>query len=405
MPVALLVIGLLGGCGSGASPTPPSPGGTASAPAQSPSGASTPAPVTGSTLGFAYVVNANGGGPGTVSQYAIGADGALTPLSVPKVSTGGNNAQLIAVDPTAPYAYVSNVSSNTVAQFSIDPATGALAPLSPATISMGPGPGIYYPWSIVVHPSGKWAYVSLMQRGKVNQYAIGADGTLSPMDPPSVPAGNYPNTVALDPSGKHAYVADGRENVVYQYTVDQASGALAPMTPATVPAGGSSGQENAWFVKVDPTGRFAYVTNYFNGTVSQYTINQASGALTPMTPATVKTGGTDAEVIAFDPAGKFAYVTIVGKTAATAVAEFTIDQANGTLSPMSQPTVGAGGAGAAFITVDAAGKHAYAASGDTGWGSTTVAQYDIGPDGALTLMSPATVKTGDSPWGVVTVTK
>jgi 6-phosphogluconolactonase (cycloisomerase 2 family) len=244
-----------------------------------------------------------------------------------------------------------------------------------------------------------------MQRGKVNQYAIGADGTLSPMNPASVAAGGYPDTIALDPSGKHAYVSDGRENVVYQYTIDQASGALSPMTPATVPAGGSSGQENAWFVAVDPTGRFAYATNYFDGTVSQYTINAASGALSPMTPASVKTGGTDAEAIAFDLSGKHAYVTIVGATAATAVAQFSIDQTNGTLSPMASPTVAAGGAGAAFITVDAAGKHAYATSGSTGWGSTTVAQYAVGPDGGLTLMSPATVPTGDTPWGIVTVLK
>jgi 6-phosphogluconolactonase (cycloisomerase 2 family) len=321
------------------------------------------------------------------------------------VATGGNNSQLIAVDPTSHYAYVSNVSSNSVAQFSIDRATGALTPLSPATISMGPGPGIYYPWSIAVHPSGKWVYVSIGQRGSVNQYAIGSDGTLSPINPPSVAAGGYPDTIALDPSGQHAYVSDGRENDVYQYTIDQGSGALSPMNPPTVPAGGSRGYENAWFVRVDPTGRFAYVTNYFDGTVSQYVINETSGALSPMTPATVPTGSKYAEAIAFDPSGKHAYVTIVGATSATAIAQFSIDQTNGTLSLMSPPAVAAGGAGAAFLTVDAAGLYAYATSGDTGWGSTTVAQYEVGPDGALTLMSTPTVPTGFSPWGVTTIRK
>ena len=175
------------------------------------------------------------------------------------------------------------------------------------------------------------------------------------------------------------------------------------MTPATVPAGGSSGKENAWFIKVDPTGRFAYVTNYFDGTVSQYGIDPTNGTLSPMTPATVSTDGTDAEAIAFDPSGKYAYVTIVGATSATAVEQFRIDQTNGALSPLSPPTVTAGGAGAAFITVDVSGKYAYATSGDTGWGSTTVAQYEVGPDGSLTLMSPPTVPTGGSPWGVITV--
>ncbi|MFI5261910.1 MAG: lactonase family protein [Candidatus Limnocylindrales bacterium] len=400
MPVALVVIGLLGGCSGGVEATQPPSGGTSSAP---PSGATATTPATASAQGFAYVVNANGGGPGTVSQYAIGQNGTLTPLSVPTVATGGNNSQLIAVDPTSRYAYVSNVSSNTVAEFSIDPGSGALTPLFRATISMGSDSGVYYPWSIAVHPSGKWAYVSLGQKGKVNEYTIGSDGTLSPMDPPSVPAGGYPDTIALDPSGKHAYVSDGRENDVYQFTIDQASGALSPMTPATVPAGGSSGKENAWFIQVDPTGRFAYLTNYFDGTVSQYTIDQTSGALSPMTPATVSTDGTYAEAIAFDPSGKYAYVTFFGATPSAVVEQFRIDQTSGTLSPMSPSTVAAGGAGAAFITVDASGKYAYATSGETGWGSTTVAQYEVGPDGALTLMSPPTVTTGGSPWGVITI--
>lgn len=400
MPVALMVIVLLSGCGGGAGTTPPPSGGTSSAPN---SGGPSSAPATVSAQGFAYVVNANGGGPGTVSQYAIGQNGALTPLSVPKVATGGNNSQLIAIDPTSRHAYVSNVSSNTVTQFSIDPATGALTPLSPPTVSMGSDPSVYYPWSIVVHPSGKWAYVSLLEKGMVNEYTIGSDGTLSPMNPPSVPAGGYPCAIALDPSGKHAYVSDGRENDVHQYDIDQTSGAMSPMTPATVPAGGSSGKENAWFIKVDPTGRFAYVTNYYDGTVSQYGIDPTSGALSPMTPATVATDGSYAEAIAFDPSGKYAYVTIVGATSQTAVEQFKIDQTNGTLSPMSPATVAAGGAGAAFITVDASGKYAYATSGDTGWGSTTVAQYEVGPDGALTLMSPPKVSTGQSPWGVATV--
>jgi 6-phosphogluconolactonase (cycloisomerase 2 family) len=137
--------------------------------------------------------------------------------------------------------------------------------------------------------------------------------------------------------------------------------------------------------------------------VSQYLVSGTSGALSPMTPATVKTAGKYAEAIAFDPSGKHAYVTILGATAATVVEQFSIDQSNGTLSPMNPPTVSAGGAAAAFITVDASGKYAYATSGSSGWGSTTVAQYEIGPDGALTLMNPPTVKTGDTPWAVITV--
>ncbi len=354
--------------------------------------------------GHAYVANQNGGSAGSVSQYTIGPNGALTPMFAPTVATAGNNSQQVAVDPTGKHAYVSNVSSNTVSQFTIGE-DGALAPMSTPTISMGPGPGIYYPLSIAVHPSGKWAYIAINQRSSVNQYTIGSDGSLSPMTPASVPAGTYPTTVTVDPSGKYAYLSNGRDNTVSQYTIDQATGALSPMTPPTVAAAGTSGKENAWFFEVEPKGKYAYVTNYFDGTISQYNINQTNGTLSAMTPATVATGGTYAGSIAVDPSGKYAYVTILGATAATAVAQFDIDQTNGTLSPMTPPTVSAGGAAAAFITVEASGKYAYATSGDTGWGSATVAQYAIGADGALTLMSNPTVPSGYGPTGIITVGK
>jgi uncharacterized repeat protein (TIGR02543 family) len=351
---------------------------------------------------YAYVVNQNGGSAGSVSQYTVGPNGALTPMITRTVATGGVNSQQIAVDPAGKYVYVSNVSSNTVSQFTIG-SDGVLTPMSTPTISMGPGPGIYYPWSIAVHPTGHWLYVSINQRQATYQYTIGSDGALSPMTPPSVAGGFSPDTVALDPSGKYAYVSNGRGNDVSQYTIDQSTGALSPMVPATAPAGGTSGNENAWFVAVEPKGKYAYVTNYFDGSVSQYGINQTTGALSAMTPATVTTAGVYAAAIAVDPLGKFAYVANPAGTGSNSVLQFNISQTTGALSPMTPPTVSAGGAGAAFIAIDPTGKFAYATSGDTGAGNHSVAQYTIGSDGTLTLMANPTVQTGTGPNGIVTV--
>ena len=346
--------------------------------------------------GYAYVVNQNGGSAGTISQYTIGPNGALTPMFTPTAATGGSNSQQIAADPAGKYVYVSNVSSDTVSQFTIG-AHGALAPMSTPTISMGPGPGIYYPLCIAVHPTGTWAYVSINQRHATYQYTIGAGGALSPMTPPSAPGLDYPNAVAIDPSGKYAYVANGRANNVSQYTIDQATGALSAMTPATAPAGGRSGFENAWFVAVEPKGKYAYVTNYFDGSVSQYDINQTNGSLSPMTPAAVTTAGTYATTIAIDPLGKYAYVANPLGTGSNSVVQFNISQTDGKLSPMTPPTVSAGGAGAASITIDPTGKFAYATT------TNAVAQYAIGVNGALTLMANPTVHAGVEPNGITTV--
>jgi 6-phosphogluconolactonase (cycloisomerase 2 family) len=350
--------------------------------------------------GYAYVVNQTEGYAASISQYTIGPNGALTPMTTATVATGGNNSQLITADPSGKYVYVSNVSSNTVSQFTVG-TNGTLVPMSTPTVLMGTGTGVlYYPFSIAVAPSGKWAYVANNQKSDVNEYDIGSDGSLTPMAAPNVAAGAYPDSVAVDPSGKWAYVANGDANTVSQYTVDQTTGELSPMSTPAVASG-----QNSYTVTVDPQGKYAYVTSYDSGTISQYDINQTTGALTPMSVATVASGGSPAISITIDPQGRFAYVSIFTATPNAAVAQFNIG-ADGTLSPMAVPTVSAGGAAAVRIAVEASGKYAYATCGNSGWGSTTVAQYSIDQTtGELTLLNNPTVLAGDSPNGIVTVGK
>jgi YVTN family beta-propeller protein len=48
--------------------------------------------------------------------------------------------------------------------------------------------------------------------------------------------GTSPYSITVDPSGEYAYVADRDSNTVSQFTIN-ASGALTPMTSATVATG------------------------------------------------------------------------------------------------------------------------------------------------------------------------
>ncbi|MDA8089176.1 MAG: hypothetical protein M0Z61_02975, partial [Nitrospiraceae bacterium] len=70
----------------------------------------------------------------------------------------------------------------------------------------------------------------------VSQYRIGAGGALTPMTPATVAAGSGPYSVTVDPSGKYAYVTNAGGDAVSQYTIG-AGGALTPMTPPTAAAG------------------------------------------------------------------------------------------------------------------------------------------------------------------------
>src|SRR5206468_1456463 len=95
-------------------------------------------------------------------------------------------------------------------------------------------------------------------------------------------------SVAVDPTGKFAYVTNSGthgDNTVSGYTINATTGALTPIPGSPFAAG-----LNPLFVVVDPTGKFAYVTNFSDNTVSGYTID-ATGALTPIPGSPFATGG------------------------------------------------------------------------------------------------------------------
>ena len=119
---------------------------------------------------YAYMTN---NGDSTVSQYSIGADGSLTPMTTPAV-VAGSSPNSISVDPRGKYAYVANdSSSDTVSQYSIG-ADGSLARRwQRPTVAAEASPSLVHHCRPL---SGKYAYV-LHNSGTstVSQYSIGAD--------------------------------------------------------------------------------------------------------------------------------------------------------------------------------------------------------------------------------------
>ena len=275
---------------------------------------------------YAYVANyGDGTNPGTVSEYTIDATtGALTPITGSPVATGVG-PESVTVDPTGKYAYVADrsggINPGTVSEYTIDATTGALTPITGSPVAAGVGPE-----SVVVDPTGKYAYVA-NHGGGVSEYTIdAATGALTPITGSPVAAGTNPSSVTVDPTGKYAYVANYGGGVS-EYTIDATTGALTPITGSPVAAGFEPHS-----VIVDPTGKYAYVANGGGG-VSEYTIDATTGVLTPITGSPVAGNG---ESVTVDPTGKYAYVANGG------VWEYTIDAMTGALTPITGSSVAAG---------------------------------------------------------------
>ena len=81
--------------------------------------------------------------------------------------------------------------------------------------------------------------------------------------------------MAVGPAGKFAYVANFNDNTLSGYNVGP-DGALTPLSGAPFVTG-----KQPVSVAVDANDRFAYATNFMDSSVSAYSIGP-NGALTPV---------------------------------------------------------------------------------------------------------------------------
>jgi DNA-binding beta-propeller fold protein YncE len=284
------------------------------------------------------------------------------------------------------FAYVANLNSCDIWAYKIDATTGALSPVPGSPFAAGLGPQ-----SVAVHPSGKFVYVANSGSGfacdpfhtpGVSVYTI--DSTTGALrfvqelfapnpnlatGPPFL-AGSSPNSVAVDPSGKFAYVANGGDGTVSAYIVDSTTGALSPVTGSPFATGFLP-----FSVTVDPSATFAYVANEQG--VSAYTIDSTTGALSPASGSPFQAWVT-ASLAAVDPSGKFAYVANFGDGTVSAYA---INSTTGALSPVTGSPFAAG-LNPISVAVDPSGKFAYVAN----QGDDSVWAYRI--DSATGVLSP-----------------
>lgn len=337
-----------------------------------------PSPMpSGQTISFAFVSNS---GSGTVSAFAIDANGALSTVSgSPFAAAAG--AEFMAFDSVHKLLFVNNQTANSVSAFSTNTTTGLLTPVAGSPFAAGSRPT-----AVAVDPAGRFVFVANQASNSIGVFSIGENGTLTQITgspfAASSPYGlsvnsagtvlyatNFPdsqvsdlNTVSAlainasgslspiagspfpdangssgfasgigilaDPSGKFVFVGDHMAESVVPFSVS-ADGALAPISALPTPASscGSNCHNNPLRLAVDPADKFLLSTNVEAGTVSIFGITGGSGLMS-LSQATT---GAHPFGVAVDPSGGFVYV--VNKSDAT-ISGFQLNSASGMLSPL-----------------------------------------------------------------------
>src|SRR5262249_55033348 len=155
--------------------------------------------------------------------------------------------------------------------------------------------------------TGKYLYVANSDSDDVSQLTVGAGGGLVPMATPTIGGANGAEGIALDPTGHYAYVTSYGARAVAQYIVGP-DGSLTPHAPAIVAAqlGPYGIAVSPLSTKAVPVARHAYVSSFDSGTVSLFDVT-AGGALAAV--QSTPTDAPNARAIGLDPTGRFAWVT------------------------------------------------------------------------------------------------
>jgi 6-phosphogluconolactonase len=221
-----------------------------------------------------------------------------------------------------------------VSAFSVDSATGKLKLLNQQS-SMGSGP-----CHLVLDRAGRYVFVANYGSGSVAVLPIGADGRLGEVTDfvqhkgksinPQRQEGPHAHCVTLDPANRFLFVCDLGLDKVMIYRFDAQKGKLTPNEPAFASIAPGAGPRHMVF---RPDGRFAYVVNELNSTITAFAYDASAGALQELQtvstlPADFAGSNTCAE-IAIHPSGKYVYASNRGHDS---VALFRADGDKGTLT-------------------------------------------------------------------------
>jgi 6-phosphogluconolactonase (cycloisomerase 2 family) len=202
--------------------------------------------------------------------------------------------------------------------------------------------------------------------------------------------------VLQDNAADNLTVATGSTS--FKFATQVANAGAYAVTIKTQPAhavcvvGSGSGKisgSNISNVSLNCATQYAYVSNYGDGTLSQFII-AADGHLVPMATATVSTGSGPSSLV-IEHSASYAYVASKGSAN---VSQFAIDVL-GNLSAMSTASVAAGQY-PSNIVADPTGKYVFVANK----GSGTVSQFSVGSGGALNAQSAASVSAGVQPYRI-----
>lgn len=258
------------------------------------------------------VANYKGAASGAVSAFAINQQtGKLSLLN--EVPSRGADPCYISFDKTGKYALVANYTGGSVGVFAVQ-SDGRIGDASAfvqhkgSSVNKERQEGPHAHW-IETTPDNRFAIAVDLGLDELLVYRFDAKtGSLTPNDPPyaKLDPGAGPRHLAFDPTGKFAYVVNELQSTVTTFSFDADRGIFHKLGSVSTLPKNFSGANDTAEIHVHPNGKFLFASNRGNDSIVVFAIDPKSGALTLVDH--FPTGGKTPRNFEIDPTGKFLFV-------------------------------------------------------------------------------------------------
>jgi 6-phosphogluconolactonase len=292
---------------------------------------------------FLYAVNEvnefRGQKAGAVSAFSIDrSTGKLKLLN--EVSSGGTGPCHLTMDKSGMNVLVANYDGGSV----------AVLPLNEDGSLRNPSTFIQHTGSSVNKESQQAPHAHCIRTSPDNRFVLAADlgldevvvyrfdparGSLTPNDPSfgKAPPGAGPRHFVFHPNGRFVYVINEIQCTLSSFSYDGVHGALKELqTVSTLPDGYNvRNEDNAAEIVVDPSGKFVYGSNRGHDSIAVFAIDRTKGTVTLV--ERVSTQGKTPCGFGIDPTGSY---LIAGNQDSDTLVVFGIDAKTGKLTPTRQ---------------------------------------------------------------------
>lgn len=218
--------------------------------------------------------------------------------------------------------YLYSVAFGEIAAFAIDNDSGNLTLINKQETGKGP-------CYVSIDHTGKWVFVSNYPDGFIEVFPVKGNGALGVEQQRIIHKGSsvnksrqeapHPHMIMSSPMNRFVIVPDLGADKIMVYRLNAKTGMLKPNQPYGVKASPGAGPRHFAF---HPNGKYGYVLNELNSTVTAYKWDEHTGTLTPMETLQLLPGDfsdyNKSADIHLTPDGNFLYASNRGHNSITA---------------------------------------------------------------------------------------